>query len=204
MFPALSFNARFWALLIAITALASVIARFIYDQSTGPETPGETLWVLARYFTLLTNLLVVITFATAALRRNGISAPWIAALTLSIMLVGAVYHVLLSGLVTFTGLGIWADQGLHTVVPIACFVWWVIFAPKRDLHYRDLPMFIVWPCVYVAYALARGANDGIYPYPFMSLATNGAATVATNLAGLTGVLLLGGVLFISAGRFKDR
>lgn len=204
MFPALSFNARFWACVVAVLALASVIARFIYDQSTGPETPVETIWALARFFTLLTNSLVVITFGTAAFRRGGISASWVAALTLSVILVGAIYHLLLSGLVTFVGLGVWADQGLHTVVPIACFVWWLVFAPKRSLHFRDLPMFIVWPCVYVAYVLARGASDGIYPYPFLSLATNDPGTVTVNLAALLGVMLAGGAIFITIGRFADR
>ncbi|GAB5448854.1 Pr6Pr family membrane protein [Gymnodinialimonas sp.] len=204
MFPALPFHARFFAAVIAVTALASVVARYIYDQSLGDEPPLETIWSLARFFTLLTNTLVAVTFAFIAFRRDGVSPPWIAALTLSIMLVGAVYHTLLAGLVTFTGLGVWADQGLHTAVPIACFLWWVFCAPKRTLQFRDLPMFIVWPCVYVAYALARGAQDGVYPYPFMSLATRDAATVATNLFGLVLVLLIGGVIFVLIGRFADR
>lgn len=204
MFPALPFHARFFAALIAAVALASVVARYIYDQSLSDETPLETVWSLARFFTILTTTLVVVTFASAAFRRDGVSAPWIAALVLSVMLVGAVYHTLLSGLVTFTGLGIWADQGLHTVLPIACFLWWLFFAPKRTLHFRDLPMFIVWPCAYVSYALARGAQDGIYPYPFMDLATRDAASVAVNLAGLVVVLLIGGVIFVLIGRFADR
>lgn len=204
MFPALPFFARFTAALIAALALASIVARYLYDQSLGDEPPLETIWSLARFFTLLTNTLVVVTFAAAAFRRDGVSAAWLAALTLSIMLVGAVYHVLLAGLVSFTGLGIWADQGLHTAVPIACFVWWLFCAPKRTLQYRDLPMFIVWPCVYVSYALARGARDGIYPYPFMNLSQIDATEVATNLAGLVIVLLMGGVIFIMVGRFADR
>lgn len=204
MFPALSFNARIWAFVIAALALASILLRFIYDQSIGFVPPSQTLWSLARFFTLLTNSLVVVTFASAAFRRDGVNAPWVAALTLSIVLVGAVYHALLAGLVTFTGLGIWADQGLHTAVPIACLLWWIAFAPKRSLHFRDLPMFIVWPCVYVAYALARGAADGRYPYPFMDLNTLPAAEVAVNLFGLLLVCLLGGTLMIAVGRFTDR
>jgi hypothetical protein len=204
MFPALTPSARVTAGLIALLAAASVVARYAYDLGSGAESPGETIWDLARFFTLLTNTLVAITFAVAAFRRDGIGAPWGAALTLAIVLVGAVYHILLAGLVEFTGLGWWADQGLHTAVPIACLFWWLTFAPKRTLHYVDLPMFVMWPCVYVAYALARGASDGIYPYPFMNLNTLGPAEVATNLVGLVITLLIGGVIFVMIGRFADR
>ena len=204
MFPALSPNARFTAALVALVALASVVARYIYDQSQTVEPPIDTVWSLARFFTLLTNTLVVMTFSTAAFRRDGIRPAWIAALTLSMVLVGSVYHLLLLGLVTFTGLGMWADNGLHTAVPIACLLWWIVYAPKRLLSFRDLPMFILWPAVYVAYALARGAQDDTYPYPFMDLTVLPSSAVALNLAGLTGVLLLGGFLFVLIGRFADR
>lgn len=204
MFPALTPSARVTAGLIALLAAASVVARYVYDLGIGPESPSETIWDLARFFTLLTNTLVAITFTVAAFRRDGIGAPWGAALTLAIVLVGAVYHILLAGLVEFTGLGWWADHGLHTAVPIACLLWWLTFAPKRTLRYGDLPMFIMWPCVYVAYALGRGASDGVYPYPFMDLTTLNAAAVATNLVGLVITLLIGGVIFVMIGRFADR
>lgn len=204
MFPALTPNARIFAFLVAALAVASVVARFIYDQSSGDETPAETIWSLARFFTLLTNSLVAITFAMAAFRRDGVNPAWLAALTLAIILVGAVYHTLLAHLVNFEGLGWYADHGLHTVTPIACLAWWFVFAPKHTLTFRDLPMFIVWPCVYIAYALARGAQDGTYPYPFMNLNELSSAAVATNLGGLFVVLLVGGAVLILIGRFTDR
>lgn len=193
------------AALIALVSAGSVVALFAYNiQTERYGSKGETAWAMARFFTILTHGAVVLTFAAAALRRSGIGAPWIAALTLSIVLVGAVFHALLSGNTVYTGLGAWANQGLHSVVPVACLLWWIAFAPKRALAYRDLPMFIVWPCVYVAYALARGARDGVYPYPFMDLATRGSAEVALNLSGLLIVLLIGGVVFVMIGKFTDR
>lgn len=205
MFPALPLQARWMAALIAVLAAGSVLALFIHNLDTGRyRTASEATWAMARFFTILTNLAVALTFAAAALRRTGIGAPWAAALTLAIMLVGAVYHTLLSDITTFTGLGTWANQGLHSVVPVACLLWWIAFAPKRSLDFRDLPMFILWPCIYVAYALARGARDGVYPYPFMDLATKGPAEVALNLAGLLITLLIGGVIFVLIGKFADR
>lgn len=192
-------------MVIALLALASVVGMFLYNLEVD-RYGGEaaTAWAMARFFTILTNLAVAATFAAAALRRDGIGAPWISALTLAMLLVGAVFHTLLSGIRTYEGLGFWANHGLHTVVPLACLLWWIAFAPIRTLAYRDLPMFIVWPCVYVAYALARGALDGIYPYPFMDLASKSMAEVTLNLAGLLIVMLIGGLVCVMIGRFADR
>lgn len=192
-------------MVIALVAAGSVVLMYLYNLEIG-RYGGEaaTAWAMARFFTMLTNLAVALTFAVAALRRDGIGPAWVAALTLAMLLVGAVYHTLLSGITTFEGAGAWANQGLHSFVPITCLLWWIAFAPKRGLGFRDLPIFIVWPCVYVAYALARGDADGIYPYPFMDLAAKSPLEVAINLGGLLTVLLIGGVIFVLAARFADR
>ncbi|MEX3016954.1 Pr6Pr family membrane protein [Gymnodinialimonas hymeniacidonis] len=205
MFPALPLRARISAFLIASVSVASLVGIYAFNLQTdryGSE--WATIWGMARFFTILSHVLIVLTFLAATFRREGIGAPWVAALTLTIVLVGAVYHALLRGITEFTGIGYWADIGLHTVVPIAVLLWWLAFAPKGRLRYGDLPMFIMWPCVYVAYALGRGASDGIYPYPFMNVAEIGPLAVATNLAGLLLALLLGGVIFVMIGRFADR
>lgn len=205
MFPALPFRARMLALLIAAIAAASIAGIYMFNMESGRYGgPEATIWAMARFFTILSACLVVVTFTIAALRRDGIGAPWISALTLTMILVGGVYHALLAGITTFTGIGAWANQGLHTVVPIACLLWWIAFAPKRQLDYADLPMFIVWPCIYVAYALWRGAGDGVYPYPFMDVGDLGPLAVLTNLVGLLITLLLGGVIFVMIGKFTDR
>ncbi len=186
---------------------------FAHNMQTGQYGGAmATIWALARFFTILTNLAVAVTFGMAASRRGGFAAsqhgneaaPWIAALTLAMVLVGGTYHVLLAGITDFVGLGAWANHGLHSVVPVACLLWWLAYAPKRTLDYGDLPMFVLWPCLYVAYALARGAADGVYPYPFMDLPEKGAVEVAFNLAGLSIALLIGGVFFVMIGKFTDR
>jgi hypothetical protein len=193
------------ALVIALLSAVSVSAQFVYLATIRAEPPLATLLDMARYFTILTHLLVVVTFAIISRPlRNGVSGPWLAALTLATVMVGAVYHLLLAHLVSFTGLGWWADHGLHTAGPLAVALWWLAYAPKRRLEYADLPIFALWPTVYAAYALWRGALDGVYPYPFIDLTTLSPAAVALNMAGLMVLFLLGGVLMISIGRFADR
>ena len=204
MFPALSPLARLSAAVLALVALASLGLRLVSSMEELSIGAPEAAWRMARFFTILTNALVVITFAIAAFRRSGIGGAWVAALTLSIMLAGGVYYAILAAGNDFEGIARIADIGMHSVVPLGCLAWWLIFAPKRQLIYADLPMFILWPCVYVAYALGRGSADGTYPYSFMNVTELGIAAVITNLVGLLLILLLGGVFFVMIGRFTDR
>jgi hypothetical protein len=148
---------------------------------------------------------VVIAFFTVAISKTrGLSAPTLAALTLSVVMTGAVYHVLLAEFWNPTGLGVVADIGLHTVVPVAVTLWWLFHAPKTSLIWADLPAFALWPSVYMAYALGLASLDGDYPYPFMD------PRIARCLAGrgharhLGVLILLGGVVMIGIGRFADR
>lgn len=205
MFHAVSRSGRRLALWIAALALVSVVAQFWHLNTLRAEPPLATVWEMARYFTILTNLLVAITLARLAfpLRKGGLSG-WLAALTLSMVITGAIYHLLLSDLITFTGLGWWADHGLHGAVPVALALWWLAHAPKRGLRATDLPIFALWPSVYGAYALARGAIDGVYPYPFVDLGRLAPLSVAMNLAGLLALFLAGGAVMIAIGRFADR
>jgi len=205
MFPVLSRAARLQALIIAGLAAASLVAQWLYLMEFRGTGPFETVLRMARFFTTLTALLVVVAFIAVGLsKKRGLGAPTLAALTLSVVMTGAVYHVLLAEFWNPTGLGIAADLGLHTAVPLAALFWWLFHAPKTSLIWADLPAFALWPAVYMAYALGLATRDGMYPYPFMDPGLNGVGQVAATLAMLGVIVLLGGVAMIGIGRFADR
>jgi hypothetical protein len=205
MFPELSPSARRTAIVIALLSVVSVGAQFVHLNTVRAEPPLATALDMARYFTILTHLLVGVSFALISRpMRDGVSEPWLAALTLSVVVAGAVYHLLLSHLIDFTGLGWWADHGLHTLGPVAIAIWWLVHAPTRRLEFADLPIFALWPAVYAAYALARGARDGVYPYPFIDPTVISRPAVAMNMAGLLLLFLLGGVVMVFVGRYLNR
>ncbi|MFW5642019.1 MAG: Pr6Pr family membrane protein [Roseicyclus sp.] len=205
MFPDLPRAARLQAFLVAALALGSVVAQWVYLMGARGTGPLETLIDMTRFFTILTMVLLVAVFTHAGLSRtHGHTAPLIGAVTLAAVMTGAVYHLLLAEYWNPTGLGMVADWGLHTIVPIAVFLWWLAYAPKTPLVWADLPAFLLWPAVYTAYALGLGTRDGIYPYPFMDPTLAGPWQVAATLAMLGIAVLLGGVLMIGLGRFADR
>ena len=102
---------------------------------------------------------------------------------LSILMVGVIYHLILARLWASQGLAYWADQGLHTAVPLATLGWWLAFAPK-DIRLRDLPFWLIWPLAYSLYSLIRGAVTGFWPYPFFDLPALGPLRLCVNIAGL--------------------
>lgn len=205
MFPVLPASARYQALVVAALAAASLVAQWVYLMDLRGTGPLATLISMSRFFTILTTALIVVTFVVVAIsRQRGLSAPLLAALTLSAVMTGAVYHVLLADGWNPTGLGVAADIGLHSVVPASVFLWWLIHAPKTALIWADLPAFALWPSVYIAYALGLGSVDGTYPYPFMDPTIAGPERVAATLGILSILLLLGGTVMVGIGRFIDR
>jgi hypothetical protein len=125
MFPVLSRAARYQALIIAGLAAASMVAQWVYLMGYRGTGPLETVIDMVRYFTILTTGLVVMAFLTVGLSKTrGLGAPTLAALTLSVVLTGAVYHALLAAAWNPTGVGRIADWGLHTIVPAAVVLWW--------------------------------------------------------------------------------
>ncbi|HJR83111.1 MAG TPA: Pr6Pr family membrane protein [Sphingomicrobium sp.] len=193
---------RFAAIVIALTAWAGLVVQFAatFDQ-TG--SAAETLWILLRFFTVITNLFVAIVMTKVALGRR--VSPFIhAGLALAIVFVGLVYAMLLHGLVELSGLALIADYLLHYAVPIAMAVYWPAFAPKIGLRFRDPLLWCVYPLAYLFYVVVRGSVDGRYPYPFIDVAALGYGRIVLNSMLLLVAYLLAGLLLVALGRLLAR
>ncbi|MAM63645.1 Pr6Pr family membrane protein [Maritimibacter sp. UBA3975] len=195
-------SSRLIATLLALLAWAGLAAQFALSIETN-ETVWRTIWVLARYFTILTNALVAVTFTIMAVRGRRAPAQWTAALTLWILIVGVVYHTLLADY-DKSGLDFFADHATHTVVPLLTAVWWVAFARHVAFRWRLAAYWLAYPLLYLAYALARGAADGIYPYFFVDVSRFPVSTVLGYCVGLCVAFWLAGLLMIAIARARAR
>ena len=119
----------------------------------------------------------------AVTRGWQIGASRAAGLVAAIVVVFLTYHTVLAGLWQPQGLAWWANQGLHTAVPLATLAWWLAFAPK-DVTRRDLPYWLIYPALYCLYALIRGGMTGFWPYPFLDADQLGMVRVGLNIAGM--------------------
>lgn len=183
--------ARFAALVTAVLALVSLTLRFlvILDQTGGL---GPALWHMLRYFTILTNAMVILVFgAMAATGRS--AADWLlAGLVLWIGAVAVIYQWLLSPLWEPQGINYLADRGLHFAVPIAVLLWWVAFASRARLTFLHPLFWLGWPVLYLIYVLIRSAWDGEYPYPFLDPARVAPQQLIWNVSRMLEAFLIGG------------
>jgi len=185
---------RIAAALIAIICWVGLALQFSASYADHPDVL-VTLWILARFFTVLTNLLVAVTMTWVAVGKNA-SANFFGGVTLAILLVGIVYATLLQGLHVLSGAHLIADFLLHKVSPVLMALWWLLFAPRAKLRWSAPLWWIAYPVVYLVYALARGQIDHKYPYPFVDAGKLGWGQVALNISGIAFGFILAGFFLV--------
>ena len=183
----------------ALIALVCWVALAVQFRATLGQTGtvAETLWILLRFFTVLTNLLVAIAMTGIAFGLPRSDSPRLLGfVTLAIALVGVVYMTLLRGMLELSGGALLADTLLHKVVPILVPAYWLLWGPKGGLGRRDPLIWCVYPLGYFVYALVRGSIEGRYAYPFIDLAALGAGRVALNAMLIAAAFLVAGFAFV--------
>lgn len=192
---------RPFALVIAALALLGLGWQFHINGATVPAW-GDRAWLMAFYFTNITNVLVAVHMLSLALGRKP-DSDFSTSITLSIIMVGIIYRLLLAPEVPKPAPEWYPDFFVHVAVPILTTIWWGVWAAK-DLRIRALPIWLILPAAYCAYALIRGAIQGSYPYFFFDIGKFGLGTVLINCLGLVFVFGLCGVVLWLAARLIRR
>src|SRR5690348_16247051 len=96
---------------VALVCWAGLAIQFSATYSNQHDV-AKTLWILLRFFTVITNLLVAIGMTWVA-TGGRLSPLLLGGLTLAIILVGVVYMTLLRGLLHLSGGALLADTLLH-------------------------------------------------------------------------------------------
>ncbi len=189
--------------LVAVAALGVQYALLL--ERMGGDAGAATLRFFT-YFTLLSNIAGAAAFLFPALAPQSAPGRFFlkpstrTAATLYLVVVGAVYHAILASQWDPQGLQLAADIALHTIAPLAMLADWLFLTPKRDLRLTMTPPALLFPFAYGLWALALGATNGFYPYPFLNVAELGYPGVAVNLAGLITIFGALGAVMVLAGR----
>ena len=182
------------AALVAIICWAGLAIQFSATFANQHHVV-PTLWVLLRFFTVITNVIVAIAMTLEAIGKR--LPPFVlGGATISILLVGVVYMTLLRGLVELSGGALLADTLLHKAAPVAMTLWWLLFAPRARLKSGAPLWWASYPLLYFAYAIARGQAGDRYPYPFMDVGKLGWPQTLINAGGIAMAFLLAGFLLV--------
>jgi hypothetical protein len=182
------------AALVAIVCWAGLAIQFAATYGAHHDL-AEAVWILLRFFTITTNLLVAVSMTWVAIGRK-VSAEVLGGLTLAILLVGIIYWLLLHGLHPLSGPALVANVLLHDASPILMGLWWLFFAPRAKLRWNAPIWWAAYPLAYLAYVLARGQMDGRYPYPFLDVGRLGWLQTALNVGGIALGFILAGFALV--------
>ena len=180
---------RITAGLIGALGLAALLTQLGLRLGRGQDLL-LVLWSMAGFFTILTNALMAATMLTIAVTGRRMAFGWMSTLTLSMIMVGLVYHLLLAHHFNFTGLRWWVDQALHSILPALMLWFWLMEVTRHPPRDSQPLLWLIWPAIYAIYVLARGGLSGRYPYPFLNVTQLGLGAVAINMAAMIAAFVI--------------
>lgn len=160
------------------------------------------------FFTHLTNLGLVLVYLAVITDwrwlgwfRQPVTQGSMGGLILLVMLY---YHFMLAGLYPLSGGLLFATYLLHYVTPIWYLAWWALFAQHGTLKWRDVFWMLVPGLAYVAWAMARGAIVGEYPYEILDVVKFGYGTVAMSVGTLIVAVAIFCAVIVAADKLIAR
>lgn len=191
---------------MAVIAWASVVIQYYLMIENRVASINETTVRFLSFYTILTNSLVAIYFTATLFRQKKENLSYLykpgilTAVTVYITIVGLVYQILLRHIWAPTGMQMIVDEFLHTLIPLFVIIFWYLYEDKSQVSYKQIPRWLIYPLLYLAFILIRGYFSGFYPYPFIDVGKLGLPKVLINGAGLMVFFLGISALFIKIGR----
>ena len=168
-------SARIYASIGAVMGWFAVIMQFYLHMQNSPVPVGEKILRFFGYFTIDTNILCALCLTFIALQGNSElgkffrKATTVTALTVYITIVGITYNILLRNTWNPQGMQKLVDELLHSVIPVYFVLFWLIFVPSGNLKWKNSFPWLIYPILYMIYAIVFGAITKFYPYPFVDV-----------------------------------
>lgn len=192
--------------LALITWFALILQFILMIRNAGDIgiTPFTAAARFFGYFTILSNAGVALCLTLPLFKQDHFfsKATTQTAMVVYILIVGIVYNTILRHIWDPKGAAKLADELLHVAIPVLYTLYWMAYIPKDTLTSTHPFRWLLFPAVYLIYALLRGFTEGFWAYPFINVKESGAAKVALNSAGLLIVFFVVGcgVVFIGRGK----
>lgn len=200
-------SARIFAFVGAAMSWFAVIVQFYLLMKNNPaSTTFEKVLRFFGYFTVDTNILVALSFTFIALNSNSrlgrffTKASSVTAITAYIIIVGITYNVFLRSTWNPQGLQKLVDELLHSVIPVVYVIFWLAFVPAEKLKWKNAFPWLIYPIIYMAYAIILGAITKYYPYPFVDVNELGYNKALLNASLVLLTLFLLSLALIGTGK----
>ncbi|MEU6481222.1 Pr6Pr family membrane protein [Streptomyces sp. NPDC047017] len=191
---------RPWTAVYRLLLAAAAAGAVTLDMVIGP--PLRVLSHFAIQSTIALIPVLVLSARRAWTARRPVPAALTGATVLYVTISALIHHVLLtetSPALSITGAPgthpLWqstAARLLHTVIPLAALLDWLLLTTPARLHLRQAAPWLLYPLAYLAFSLARGAflpptAPDRYLYAFLDVTQHGYKHVLGNalLLGLS-------------------
>lgn len=184
----------------------AIIGQFILMIQSRQVDIIEAIIRFFSYFTILTNLLVVLYFTSRismfqkSFIKNFSNNGTITALTSFILIVGLVYQIILRSTWHPTGLQKIVDELLHSIIPLFTLIYWAYFANSKDFKIKNIKIWFWYPIGYFLYIIIRGYFSNFYPYPFINVTEIGYLEVIINSLIITVIFMALLSILITIGK----
>ncbi len=178
-----------------------------YDNPDGlAGVVGRTLDFLS-YFTILSNIVVVIVLVALWRGRIGPTPVWRALRMDSLLMItvtGLIFVIVLRPEAHLEGMQYITNTTEHYITPVLTVVTWLIWGPRGWFRLDTVFAALVVPLLWVAYSLARGAVIDAYPYGFLDVATLGWGKALVNIGGVLVLGIVLGFIFLGIDKLLSR
>jgi len=194
-----------YRIILGLFTWAILILMFVRTALTKPDALSGFIAGITsyRYYTMQTNLLAAIWLTCAVIfhsnfeRLKKIEGVFKGAITIYILITFLGFAIMLSSLYTpTTPYGITTNIAIHYVIPIAFFVDWFFIISKIEYKFVYLPIWIIYPILYVIWSVINGKFLGSYLYPFLDPDALGLGYYFLSLGILIAVFLVLGTTLI--------
>ena len=186
-----------------VVVLAAIVAQAIVLADAGAFDASRFF----AFFTIQSNLIGVAAFTWMLATRGRERSRGLdllrgaAAVYLTVTFFVVIF--LLSGVDVQLQL-VWVDVVLHKIFPIVVVLDWIVDPPRTRLTARSAVLWLVYPLVWTALTLVRGAADGWYPYPFLDPAHGGYGQVAVTVVAVVVEFVAIAAVIIAIGNARGR
>lgn len=170
-----------------------MLATIISVALDNPDTPLGSALGTFKYFTILSNLIVIVYFwlvFSLNMDRFPIFKTLFGAVVVYITVTFLVYAVMLEGTFDLSGLGRFGSILCHYVVPIMTIGFLIYYRDEYSFHNKDILKWIAFPIVYFVFLVLFGVFTGDYIYPFFDINEVGFLAFLIAFLGIMGLFIL--------------
>jgi hypothetical protein len=201
---------KYFLLIMMVLGWFALIGQLYLIIQNSHSPISETIIRYFCYFTILTNIMVAYCCTVLLANPKSIAGKFfskqtnIAATTLYIFVVGLIYNLILRALWKPEGLQLIVNELLHSVIPVVFIIYWFIFAPKENLKWKNIWLWMIYPLAYCIIILLRGAKTGEYPYPFIDVTELGYHKALLNCGYIAIVFIVFAFLIVGIAKLVSK